>query len=31
MVCTTQDLAHAFSVVSRFMHDSSKEHWNVVK
>lgn len=31
MICTRPDLAHAISVVSRFMHNPSKEHWNAVK
>nr|GMD22027.1 Retrovirus-related Pol polyprotein from transposon TNT 1-94 [Ipomoea batatas] len=31
MVCTRPDLAHAVSVVSRYMHNPGKEHWNVVK
>ena len=31
MVCTTSDLAHAVSVVCRFMGDPSKEHWQTVK
>jgi hypothetical protein len=31
MICTRADLAHAVSVVSRFMHNPSKEHWNAVK
>jgi hypothetical protein len=31
MICTRPDLAHAVSVVSRFMHNPGKEHWNAVK
>jgi hypothetical protein len=31
MIYTRPDLAHAISVVSRFMHNPGKEHWNVVK
>ena len=31
MICTRPDLAHAISVVSRFMHNPGKEHWNAVK
>ncbi|XP_047319525.1 secreted RxLR effector protein 161-like [Impatiens glandulifera] len=31
MVCTRPDLAHAVSVVSRFMGDPGKEHWKAVK
>jgi hypothetical protein len=31
MICTKPDLAHAVSVVSRFMHNPGKEHWNAVK
>ncbi|WVZ83833.1 hypothetical protein U9M48_030931 [Paspalum notatum var. saurae] len=31
MICTRPELAHAVSVVSRFMHNPSKEHWNAVK
>lgn len=31
MVCTRPDLAHAVSLVSRFMHCPGKEHWNAVK
>jgi len=27
MVCTRPDLAHAVSVVSRFMGEPGKEHW----
>jgi hypothetical protein len=30
MVCTRPDIAHAISVVSRFMSRPSKEHWKVV-
>ena len=31
MVCTRPDLAHALSVVSRFMGDPGKEHCQAVK
>ncbi|CAL1356411.1 unnamed protein product [Linum trigynum] len=31
MVCTRPDLAHAVSVVSRFMIQPGKEHWQAVK
>ncbi|CAA7049382.1 unnamed protein product [Microthlaspi erraticum] len=31
MVCTRPDLAHAVSVVSRFMGQPGKEHWQAVK
>jgi hypothetical protein len=31
MICTRPDLAHVVSVVSRFIHNASKEHWNEVK
>ena len=31
MVCTRSDISHAISVVSRYMADPGKEHWNVVK
>ena len=31
MVCTRPDLAYAVSVVSRFMHNPGKEHWEAVK
>ncbi|GJT19276.1 hypothetical protein Tco_0877982 [Tanacetum coccineum] len=31
MVCTRPDLAHAVSVVSRYMHNPGKIHWEVVK
>jgi hypothetical protein len=31
MICTRPDLAHAVSVVTRFMHNPGKEHWNAVK
>jgi hypothetical protein len=30
-ICTRPDLAHVVSVVSRFMHYPSREHWNAVK
>ncbi|GJU96175.1 ADP-ribosylation factor-like protein 8C [Tanacetum coccineum] len=31
MVCTRPDLAHVVSVVSRYMHNPGKIHWEVVK
>ena len=31
MVCTRPDIAHAVSVVSRFMGNPGKEHWQAVK
>ena len=31
MVCTRPDLAHAVSVVSRFMGEPGREHWQAVK
>ena len=31
MVCTRPDISHAVSVISRYMADLGKEHWNVVK
>ena len=31
MVCTRPDIAHAVGVVSRFMGDPGKEHWEAVK
>jgi hypothetical protein len=31
MVCTRPDIAHAVGVVSRFMVNLSKEHWEAVK
>ena len=31
MVCTRPDLAHAVGLVSRFMSNPGKEHWNAVK
>ena len=31
VVCTRLDLAHAMSVVSRFMANPSKAHWNAIK
>jgi hypothetical protein len=31
MVCTRQDIAHAVGVVSRYMNNPGKEHWEVVK
>ena len=31
MVCTRPDISHAVSVVSRYMADPGKEHWNAIK
>lgn len=31
MVCTRPDIAHAVSVVSRYMAHPGKEHWEAVK
>jgi hypothetical protein len=31
MVCTRPDIAHAVGVVSRFLSDPGREHWNAVK
>ena len=31
MVCTRPDLAHAVSVVSRYMHSPGRMHWEAVK
>jgi hypothetical protein len=31
MVCTRPDIAHAVGVVSRYMNNPSKEHWEAVK
>ena len=31
MVCSRPDLAHVLSVVSRYMANPGKEHWNAVK
>ena len=31
MVCTRSDLAHAVSIVSRYMANPGREHWNGVK
>ena len=31
MVCTRPDISHAISVVSRYMANPSKEHWQAVK
>jgi len=31
MVCTRPDIAHAVGVVSRYMQNPGKEHWNAVK
>ena len=31
MVCTRPDISHVVSVVSRYMADPGKEHWNAVK
>ena len=31
MICTRPNIAHAVSVVSKFMANLGKEHWNAVK
>ena len=31
MVCTRPDISQAVGVVSRYMHDPGKEHWQAVK
>ena len=31
MVCTRLDIAHVVGVVSRYMKNQGKEHWEVVK
>ena len=31
MVCTRPDISHAVSIVSRYMHNPGKEHWQAVK
>ena len=31
MVCTRPDLSYVVSVISRFMHNPGKNHWNGVK
>ena len=31
MVCTRPDISHAISIVSRYMHDPGKGHWQAVK
>ena len=31
IVCTRPDLSHAVSVVSRYMHNPGKDHWEAVK
>jgi hypothetical protein len=31
MVCTRPDIAHAVGVVSRYMKNPGKEHWEAVK
>jgi hypothetical protein len=31
MVCTRPDIAHAVGVVSRYMNNPSKEHWEAIK
>ena len=31
MVCTRPDIAHAVGIVSRYMHNPGKEHWQAVK
>jgi len=31
MVCTRPDFSYAVSVVTRFIHNPSKDHWDTVK
>jgi len=31
MVCTRRDIAHVVGIVSRFLSNPGREHWNVVK
>ena len=31
IICTRSDITHAVGVVCRYMANSGKEHWNVVK
>jgi hypothetical protein len=31
MVCSCPNLSYAMSLVSRYMENPGKEHWNVVK
>jgi len=31
MICTRLDLSQAMSMVSRYMHDPGKGHWDVVR
>ena len=31
MVCTRPDISHAVGVVSKYMENPGKEHWNAVK
>ena len=31
MICTRLDISHALGVVSKYMHDSGKGHWQTVK
>ncbi|PKA59453.1 Retrovirus-related Pol polyprotein from transposon TNT 1-94 [Apostasia shenzhenica] len=31
MICTRPDLSHSVSIVSRYMTNSGKEHWNALK
>ena len=31
MVCSRPDLAHAVGVVSRFLSNPGREHWNAIK
>ena len=31
MVATRLDISHAVGVISRFMHNPGRSHWNVVK
>jgi hypothetical protein len=31
IICTQPYLVHAISVVTKFMHNPGKEHWNIVE
>ena len=31
MVCTRPDISHAVGVISKYMENTRKEHWNAVK
>jgi len=31
MMCTKPDLSHAISIISRYMHDPCRGHWEAVK